>query len=130
MQAKSIAYSDSASGHYVEEQLFDKLGIKADVSNKATMIEKTPVASVVAKGDYALGFQQVSELLPIEDAEFIGRIPDEVQYVTRFAGAVVAASPAQQQSQQLLCYLSSASVQKEVSATGLDPVSVNNAVCH
>eukprot|EP01132_Coremiostelium_polycephalum_P023671 gene23671-28232_t len=59
--AKSVAYSDSASGVYVEKELFKKLGMPS----KGTMIERIPVASQVAKGDYEVGLQQVSELLPI-----------------------------------------------------------------
>ena len=39
-QAKSVAYSDSASGVYVEKELFKKLGMPA----KGSMIERLPVA--------------------------------------------------------------------------------------
>src|SRR5450830_2135777 len=45
LHARSIAYSDSASGVYVERELFKKLGIEAQVKGKARMIQKTPVAS-------------------------------------------------------------------------------------
>ena len=64
LDAKSVAYSDSASGVYIGNELFEKMGIEAQMKPKATMIPKIPVGSVVAKGDYQLGFQQVSELLP------------------------------------------------------------------
>ena len=50
--AKSIAYSDSASGVYIERELFKKLGIAEQVKPKAHMIQKTPVASLVASGEY------------------------------------------------------------------------------
>jgi molybdate transport system substrate-binding protein len=126
LQAKSIAYSDSASGRYVENELFKKLDIAEQTSQKAKMIEKIPVASVVAKGDYAIGFQQVSELLPVSGATFIGRLPDEVQYVTRFAGAVVANSPTQQQAKQLLCYLASSAAEADIRRTGLDPLAAGS----
>lgn len=125
LQAKSIAYSDSASGRYVEKELFSKLDIAAQASPKAKMIEKIPVASLVAKGDYAIGFQQVSELLPVSGVTFVGRLPDEVQYVTRFAGAVVADSSAQSQAKQLLCYLASVPAQAEIRRTGMDPLPSN-----
>jgi molybdate transport system substrate-binding protein len=88
LQASSIAYSDSASGRYVSQTLFKKLGIEKEVADKATMVERIPVASEVAKGKYAVGFQQVSELLPVQGVTFIGKIPDNLQYITRFAGAV------------------------------------------
>jgi hypothetical protein len=40
-----------------------------------------PVASVVANSDYELGFQQVSEFLPVPGVTFVGKIPAPV--VTR-----------------------------------------------
>ena len=52
------------------------------------MVERIPVASEVAKGRYAIGFQQVSELLPVPGVTFVGELPDNLQYITRFAGAV------------------------------------------
>ncbi|KAG6334399.1 hypothetical protein ID866_4684 [Astraeus odoratus] len=58
LQASSIAYSDSASGRYVSQTLFKKLGIEKEAAAKATMVERIPVASEVAKGKYAVGFQQ------------------------------------------------------------------------
>jgi len=122
LKAKSIAYSDSASGRYVQSELFNKLGIAQDVQGKAKMIEKIPVASVVAKGEYAVGFQQVSELLPVKGAEFVGRIPEQVQYVTRFAGAVVNKSAHENQARALLRYLASPQAQAIVRETGLDPL--------
>ncbi|MFG6655160.1 substrate-binding domain-containing protein [Scandinavium sp. M-37] len=120
LHARSIAYSDSASGRYVQTELFSQLGIADLVQQKAKMIEKIPVASVVAKGDYALGFQQVSELLPVKGVEFAGRIPESVQYVTRFAGAAVAGSAHQADARQLLRYLASPQVQATIRETGLD----------
>ena len=56
LQARSIAYSDSASGRYVSTALFKKLGIEAQVETRARMVERIPVASEVAKGKYAVGF--------------------------------------------------------------------------
>lgn len=124
LNAKSVAWSDSASGKYVQSALFSKLGIHAQMEAKGRMIEKIPVASLVAKGDYAVGLQQVSELLPVKGAEFVGRIPESVQYVTRFAGAVVAGSEHQANARQLLRYLASPQVQPTIRETGLDSLPV------
>lgn len=86
--APSVAYSDSASGRYVSSTLFHTLGIDDAMQSKAQMVERIPVASEVAKGRYAIGFQQVSELLPVPGVTFVGELPDNLQYITRFAGAV------------------------------------------
>ena len=50
LKARSIAYSDSASGTYVAGELFQKLGIAAAVKGKATMIPGTPVGLNLARG--------------------------------------------------------------------------------
>ncbi|WP_426505452.1 substrate-binding domain-containing protein [Serratia proteamaculans] len=122
LQAKSIAYSDSASGRYVSSQLFQKLGIEDQVKEKAHKVERIPVASEVAKGKYAVGFQQVSELLPVPGVTFIGELPDNVQYITRFAGAVTAKAEHRQEGKALLDFLSSPQAQKTIHATGMRAV--------
>jgi molybdate transport system substrate-binding protein len=128
LQAESIAYSDSASGRYVSGQLFKKLGIADQVKEKAHMIERIPVASEVAKGKYTLGFQQVSELLPVPGVTFIGELPEDVQYITRFAGAVTAKAEHHQEGQALLNFLSSGEAQNTIRATGMRSVPAERPV--
>jgi molybdate transport system substrate-binding protein len=125
LHAKSIAYSDSASGVYVERELFGKLGIEAQVKPKATMVPKIPVASVVANGEYAVGFQQVSELLPVPGVTFVGKIPEAVQSVTRFAGGIPVNAKHPEEAKKLLDYLASPQAQPVVQSTGLDSVAPN-----
>ena len=71
----SIAYSDSASGVYIETVLYKKLDVSDAVRAKSKMIPAEPVGEVVARGDAALGFQQVSELLPIKGIDVLGTDP-------------------------------------------------------
>lgn len=123
LDAKSVAYSDSASGVYIEEQLFKRLGIDDQLKAKSKMIPKTPVGSVVATGDYQLGFQQVSELLPVPGISFVAKIPESVQSVTRFAAGIPVGAQHPAEAKALLEYLASPAVQPDVKATGLDSVS-------
>jgi hypothetical protein len=51
-------------------------------------VERIPVASQVAKGTYQLGFQQVAELLPVPGVTYVGKIPESLQSVTRFAAGI------------------------------------------
>ncbi|MFN3355841.1 MAG: substrate-binding domain-containing protein [Pseudomonas sp.] len=118
-KAKSVAYSDSASGVYVEKELFKKLGMPA----KGTMIERIPVASVVANGDYEVGLQQVAELLPVPGVTYVGKIPEDVQSVTRFAAGIPVNAEHPAQAKALLQFLASPEAQPVVQATGLDSVS-------
>ncbi|MDH6148533.1 MULTISPECIES: substrate-binding domain-containing protein [Paraburkholderia] len=125
LHARSIAYSDSASGVYIERELFKRLGIEEQVKNKAKMIPKIPVASVVATGDYEVGFQQVSELLPVKGAAYVGKIPESIQSVTRFAAGIPVGAQHPKEAKALLDYLASPAVQPEVTSTGLDSVATH-----
>jgi len=122
LKARSIAYSDSASGVYIEQQLFKKLGVEDQLKPKAKMIPKIPVGSVVATGDYQLGFQQVSELLPVPGVTYVGKIPESVQSVTRFAAGIPVGAQHPQEAKALLAYLAAPAAQTDVQATGLDSV--------
>ena len=117
-----MAYSDSASGVYIEKELYKKLGIEDRLVGKSTMVERIPVASQVAQGSYELGFQQVAELLPVPGVTFVGKIPESLQSVTRFAAAIPKGAEHPAEAKQLLQYLASPAVQPDVRATGLDSV--------
>ncbi len=122
LDAQSVAYSDSASGVYIEQQLFKKLGIEDQLKPKAKMIAKIPVGSVVGTGDYQLGFQQVSELLPVPGVSFVAKIPESVQSVTRFAAGIPVNAQHPAEAKALLAYLVAPAAQADVQATGLDSV--------
>ena len=122
LDATSVAYSDSASGVYIEKELFNKLGVEDQLKPKAKMIPKVPVGSVVATGDYQLGFQQVSELLPVPGVSFVGKIPESVQSVTRFAAGIPVGAQHPKEAKALLDYLAAPAAQADVQATGLDSV--------
>src|SRR5450830_843435 len=123
LNARSIAYSDSASGVYIERELFKKLGVEAQVRDKARMVPKVPVAGVVASGEYEIGFQQVSELLPVAGADFVGKIPESLQSVTVFAAGIPVGSRHPEEARQLIRFLASPQAEAEVRNSGLDPLS-------
>jgi len=58
--ARSIAYSDSASGVYIETVLYKRLDVSDEVKAKSKMIPAEPVGEIIARGDAELGFQQMS----------------------------------------------------------------------
>ncbi len=122
LNAKSIAYSASASGTYLSSELFPKLGVthRTDVTAKRVLSER--VGAVVARGDAELGFQQVSELIYFKELDFVGTLPDEVQQTIFFSAGLVDGSAQPEPARQLARFLSSAAVAEIVRATGLDPV--------
>jgi molybdate transport system substrate-binding protein len=121
--AKTMAYSDSASGEYIKNELMDKLGIKAQMLGKARQIPATPVGEIVARGEAELGCQQRSELKAVKGIEIIGLIPQEVQLITPFSGAIVASSKVPEQSKALLMFLGSPQNSQIIEEAGLEPVS-------
>jgi len=123
LRAKSVAYSDSASGVYIQSQLFRKLGIEEQLRPKAKMVPKIPVGSVVASGEYELGFQQVSELLPVPGVTFVGKIPESLQSVTRYAAGIPVGAKHPQEAKALMEFLASPAAAPDVAKTGLDPIS-------
>src|SRR5437016_13569311 len=92
LAAKSIAYSDSASGTYLSTTLFAKLGIADQMAGKSRKVRGPPsgepVAAVVARGEAEIGFQQVSELIHVPGIIFAGTIPAELQLVTVYAAVL------------------------------------------
>jgi len=122
LSAKSIAYSDSASGVYIANEMFARLGLEAELRPKSRMIVAERVGNVVSRGEAEVGFQQVSELLPVKGIEFVGTIPDEVQKVTVFSAGLPVAAREPQAAQALVKFLASPEARAAVVATGLDPV--------
>ncbi len=43
-----------------------------------------PAGDIVAKGEAQIGFQQISELMPVKGIDYVGPIPEEIQHVTIF----------------------------------------------
>ena len=122
LNAKSVAYSASASGTYLATELFPKLGIAEQMKVTAKRILSERVGAVVARGDAELGFQQVSELIYFKELDFVGLLPDAVQQTIFFSSAVVQGSTQTEAASDLVRYLTSPSVSEVVRATGLDPV--------
>ena len=121
LAAKSVAYSDSASGVYIESELFERLGIAAAMKGKARMIPATPVAEIVAKGEAEIGFQQVAELLPIPGITFAGRLPDAVQKNTVFSAGIAAKARHPEAGRALIAFMASPDAWPTLKTMGLDP---------
>jgi molybdate transport system substrate-binding protein len=122
LAAKSIAYSDSASGVYIGNEMFKKMGIADQVAGKARMIPAEPVGAVVARGDAEVGFQQISELKPIKGIDLLGPLPAEVQKYTVFSAGIVSGSDQPKAAAALLAFLASSYAQPAVAESGLEPM--------
>ena len=122
LAAKTIAYSDSASGVYVSTEMFQKLGIAEEMKDKARKILATPVGEIVARGDAEIGFQQISELKPVAGIDIIGPLPDELQKITVFSAGIAAVSREPDAGKALIKFLASPGARDTLVKSGLDPI--------
>ena len=127
LAARSIAYSDSSSGTYLSTVLFAKLGVADQIAGRTRKVRGPPsgepVASVVARGEAEIGFQQVSELIHVPGITFVGTIPAEVQPKTFFVGMLTSAVRASEAAAEFLRFLASPEAAPVILNAGLMPPS-------
>jgi len=122
LAAKTIAYSDSASGVYIATEMFKKLGIEEEMKAKARMIPATPVGEIVAKGEAEIGFQQISELKPVAGIDIVGPVPDDLQKITVYSAGIAIVSKEPVAGKTLIKFLGSAAAHDTIVNSGLDPI--------
>ena len=122
LEATSIAYSASASGTYLSTELFPRLGIAEQIAGKSRRIESERVGAVVARGEAEIGFQQISELLPIAGIELVGPLPPGAQRVTIFSAGIASAAKDAAAAKQLIEFLRSRNVEDVIRESGLELV--------
>ena len=123
LRATSIGYSSSASGVYLTTELFPRLGVADAIKPKLKMSEGM-VGTMVASGDVEVGFQQISELLPVPGIDYVGPLPTDVQRETIFSAGIVAWSKNQDLARALLAFLTSPANAALIRKTGLEPIAI------
>jgi molybdate transport system substrate-binding protein len=123
LQAKSVGYSASESGKYLTTELVQHLGIADQVLPKSRLVGGGErVGAVVARGELEIGFQQMSELLPVPGIAHITPLPPEVQKVSSFAAGVAAKSPDKALARSAIAFLASPAAAEAITSTGLEPI--------
>lgn len=121
LAAKSVGCSSSASGVYLSTELFPRLGIADAVKGKLRTSEG-PVGELVARGEAEIGFQQISELLPVAGIDYVGPLPPGAQRETIFAAGIVAGTRVREAARALIAFLASPAAAPTIRKTGLDPI--------
>jgi molybdate transport system substrate-binding protein len=122
LAAKSICYSTGPSGTHLI-RLLEKWGIDQLMSGRTLKAPPgVPVATLVARGEAELGFQQLSELLDVPGIEIAGPLPREIQSVTLFSCGVGARASNEAGARDLIGYLTSPETEASKRRCGMKPV--------
>jgi molybdate transport system substrate-binding protein len=123
LQAKSIAYSASVSGDYLTKELVQRLGIADQVLSKSRRVEGGErVGAVIARGEAEIGFQQLSELLPVPGIAHITPLPPEVQKVSVFSAGVAVSTRDSESAHAVIRFLASPAAADAITKSGLEPI--------
>ena len=92
LAAPTLGYSTGPSGVQLAKQ-FEAWGIAEQIKDRLVQAKPgVPVGSLVALGEVALGFQQLSEMLGVQSITIVGGLPPAVEIITTFSGSVVTTS--------------------------------------
>lgn len=123
LAAKSIGYSASVSGQYLTTEVYPRLGIANECLPKSRLVGGGErVGAVVARGELELGFQQISELLPVKGIDHITPLPPELQKVTSFAAGIGKNSPDPETARRVIAFLASPAAAAAIRRSGLEPL--------
>jgi molybdate transport system substrate-binding protein len=121
LAAGSISYSSSASGIYLAG-LFERMGIAAELRGKIRQSSPgVPVGELIARGEVEIGFQQVSELLPIGGIDYLGPLPADVQHFTIFCAGVHIAAQEPAAARELIDFIKSPTAIPAIKKSGMEP---------
>jgi len=124
LASPTLSYSTGPSGVYLEK-LFERWGIAEQVKPRIVVPPPgTPVGALVANGQAALGFQQLSELIALPGIDVLGTLPADVAFITTFSSGILSAivSDAARVAavQAFLQFLTSAGVEDVKRKHGMD----------
>jgi molybdate transport system substrate-binding protein len=121
LAAPNVGYSTGPSGVALVK-LFERWGIAQELQGRLVQAQPgIPVGTLVARGEVALGFQQLSELIHLQGITVVGAMPAAVQITTTFSGAVCTASQQASAVRELLAFMASPDAAEAKRRNGMDP---------
>jgi len=122
LAAKSVGVSRGPSGQYLSTELFPKLGIAEQIKDKTVVVTARMVGEAVASGEAEIGFQQASELIPLEGISTVGPIPESIQRVTIYTAGLSTGSKATAAGRRFIAYVKSSAAAAAYKVTGVGQV--------
>ena len=121
LAAPTLGYSTGPSGTHLLKT-FERWGILETVRPRIVQAPPgVPVARLVAQGEVALGFQQLSELLHVPGIAIVGPLPPGVQIMTTFSAALAATCQQPEAARALMAYMTSTSANEAKQRQGMEP---------
>jgi molybdate transport system substrate-binding protein len=121
LKAHRVGYSTGPSGVYLI-RLFERWGVTNSLANRLVQAPPgVPVGTLIARGEVALGFQQLSELMHLPDVDVVGMLPPEIQVLTVFSAAVCRAGSRPEVTAALLSFLASPETDDAKRRHGMEP---------
>jgi molybdate transport system substrate-binding protein len=121
LEAPTIGYSTGPSGVALLK-LFDLWDITERIRERIVQAPAgVPVGSLVASGNVALGFQQLSELMHLKGIEVVGPMPEGTQIVTTFSAGTCATSSHPDAVRRMLDFMASPESAETKRRHGMEP---------
>lgn len=121
LAAKAVGYSTGPSGDHLLKLCgcwgFDEAAMGRLVKAPAG----TPVATLVARGEAELGFQQLSEFAGVDGIDIVGPLPPAIQATTVFAAGIAQTSVQPDAVRQFLAFLNAADADAVKRKHGMEP---------
>ncbi|MDB5930528.1 MAG: periplasmic component of an type molybdate transport system-like protein [Polaromonas sp.] len=106
--APTIGYSTGPSGVALVK-LFERWGLAEALKPRIVQAPPgVPVGQLVAQGQVALGFQQLSELMHLDGISVVGNLPEAVSITTIFSAGTCKASSQADTLARLFSFMASA----------------------
>jgi molybdate transport system substrate-binding protein len=121
LAAKSVVRStEGASGAYFEK-LLGRLGIAAEMKDKVRLGPSGRISEMAARGEVELAVQQISEILPVKGADFVGPFPAEIQLYTLFSIGLGTGAKDTKAAMELVAFVTAPAAAAVVKSKGLEP---------
>jgi molybdate transport system substrate-binding protein len=121
LAATSLSYSTGPSGVQLAT-LFERWGIADRIRERIVQAPPgVPVGQLVADGQVALGFQQLSEMMNLPGIDVLGPLPPAIQITTTFSAGLSVTSTQPDAVRALLAFMASPAVDGIKRRNGMEP---------
>lgn len=121
LAAPSVGFSTGPSGVALQK-LFERWGIAEAIKPRMVQARPgVPVGSMVASGEVALGFQQLSELIHVQGIQIVGALPAAIAIDTVFSAAVVKGAVNADEARRLLAFMAAPEAAEAKRRQGMEP---------